>query len=109
VDAASEDAVKAEFFNDLIPVGGSGYGTVVRALQTPFIEEMEGNRELVRREAPRLAQELTDALRENTFHELLPAAGQTSGGVKEVLPAGEIVQRMIAEAEAALGRAPTPS
>jgi enoyl-[acyl-carrier protein] reductase II len=31
--------------------------------------------------------------------------GQSAGGVREVLPAGEIVARIMAEAEAAIGRA----
>ena len=33
------------------------------------------------------------------------AMGQSAGGVREVLPAGEIVARLVAEAEAALARA----
>ena len=33
------------------------------------------------------------------------AMGQSAGGIREVLPAGEIVRRIVAEAEAALDRA----
>src|SRR6266496_2090170 len=37
--AESEDAVKVEVWNDMIPLpGGGGYGTVPRALRTPFID-----------------------------------------------------------------------
>jgi enoyl-[acyl-carrier protein] reductase II len=32
------------------------------------------------------------------------AMGQSAGGVKDVLPAGEIVRRIMAEAEAAIDR-----
>jgi len=38
-------------------------------------------------------------------HELVPFTGQTAGLVREVLPAGEIVERMVSEAEEALERA----
>ena len=32
------------------------------------------------------------------------AMGQSAGGIREVLPAGEIVRRIMSEAEAAIGR-----
>ena len=38
-------------------------------------------------------------------HETLLTAGQTAGGIKEILPVAEIMQRLIAETEAALSRA----
>jgi nitronate monooxygenase/enoyl-[acyl-carrier protein] reductase II len=40
IEARSEDAVKAEVINDIIPVPGTvGYGTVGRTLRTPFLDE----------------------------------------------------------------------
>ena len=42
VSARAEDAVKAEFYNDINPIPGTrGYGTVVRSLRTPFIDEWQ--------------------------------------------------------------------
>jgi NAD(P)H-dependent flavin oxidoreductase YrpB (nitropropane dioxygenase family) len=38
----------------------------------------------------------------------MPTAGQTAGGIDELLPAGEIVERMVGEAEQALAGAPKP-
>jgi NAD(P)H-dependent flavin oxidoreductase YrpB (nitropropane dioxygenase family) len=38
-------------------------------------------------------------------HETLLTAGQTAGGIKEILPVAEIVRRLVAETEAALSRA----
>jgi NAD(P)H-dependent flavin oxidoreductase YrpB (nitropropane dioxygenase family) len=38
-------------------------------------------------------------------HETLLTAGQTAGGVKEILPVTEIMRRLVAETEAALSRA----
>jgi NAD(P)H-dependent flavin oxidoreductase YrpB (nitropropane dioxygenase family) len=35
-------------------------------------------------------------------HETLLTAGQTAGGIKEILPVAEIVRRLVAETEAAL-------
>jgi NAD(P)H-dependent flavin oxidoreductase YrpB (nitropropane dioxygenase family) len=39
-------------------------------------------------------------------HECLLTAGQTAGGIKEILPIAEIMRRLIAETEAVLSRAP---
>ena len=41
-------------------------------------------------------------------HETLLTAGQTAGGIKEILPVADIMRQLIAEAEAALARAPKP-
>jgi NAD(P)H-dependent flavin oxidoreductase YrpB (nitropropane dioxygenase family) len=38
-------------------------------------------------------------------HETLLTAGQTVGGIKEILPVAEIMQRLLAETDAALSRA----
>ena len=39
VEAAGEEAIKVDVWNDILPVPGSlGYGTVIRALRTPFID-----------------------------------------------------------------------
>jgi NAD(P)H-dependent flavin oxidoreductase YrpB (nitropropane dioxygenase family) len=38
-------------------------------------------------------------------HENLLTAGQAAGGIKEILPVAEIMQRLVAETEAALSRA----
>jgi NAD(P)H-dependent flavin oxidoreductase YrpB (nitropropane dioxygenase family) len=41
-------------------------------------------------------------------HETLLTAGQTAGGITEILPVSEIIRRLIAEAEVALSRTPRP-
>jgi NAD(P)H-dependent flavin oxidoreductase YrpB (nitropropane dioxygenase family) len=38
-------------------------------------------------------------------HETLLTAGQTAGGIKEILPVAEIMRRLVAATEAALSRA----
>jgi enoyl-[acyl-carrier protein] reductase II len=101
----SEHAVKVEVLNDISPMPGTkGYGTVVRALHTPFIETWEQRRDEARHAAKQLQDELRAATKAGRLHELLPAAGQSAGLIHDILPAGEIVRRIIAEARHALER-----
>jgi enoyl-[acyl-carrier protein] reductase II len=108
VEAAAEDAVKVEVWNDISPVPGSrGYGTVIRALRTPFIDTWQHRRDDARRQADRLRGEVLAALQQGRIHELLPFAGESAGLVQDIIPAGEIVQRLVAEARHALERSQT--
>jgi enoyl-[acyl-carrier protein] reductase II len=101
--AASQDAVKFDALNDLLPSPGTrGYGTVLRSITTPFIEQLQAEPELARRDAARLRETLKGAIQAGRVHEVMPTAGQTAGGIHELLPAAEIVQRMVSEAEIAL-------
>lgn len=74
-------------------------------MRTPFVEEWSGRTREARLEAGRLREEVLSAIRERTAHALLPFTGQTAGMVHDILPAGEIVAGMVAEAERALARA----
>ncbi|HEX9362537.1 MAG TPA: nitronate monooxygenase [Candidatus Dormibacteraeota bacterium] len=103
IAAASQDAVKFDALNDLLPSPGTkGYGTVLRAIRTPFIDELMAHRELGRREGDRLRGILRAAILAGKVDEVMPTAGQSAGGIDEVLPAAEIVHRMVSEAEMAL-------
>jgi hypothetical protein len=42
------------------------------------------------------------AIRQGRLEELLPAAGQSVGLIRDIVPATEIVRRIVAEAEEAL-------
>jgi nitronate monooxygenase/enoyl-[acyl-carrier protein] reductase II len=104
--AASEDAVKADVLNDVMPLPGTGgYGTVVRSVRTPFIDSWQPRRDEARARAGQLLGELGAALQSGRGHEFLLVAGQTVGGIRDVLPAAEIVRRLLAETEAALAGA----
>ena len=48
---------------------------------------------------------MLSALRQGRIHEFVPFAGQSVGAIRDLLPAGEIVRRMVAEAAEHLGRA----
>ena len=105
VAAASEDAVKLEFWNSLMPLEPGMYETLPRALRTPFVDEWNARRVDAKREAESLLAQVRSAVEERRSHEVVPFTGQTAGLVKEVLPAAEIVARFVAEAEEALERA----
>jgi nitronate monooxygenase/enoyl-[acyl-carrier protein] reductase II len=105
--AQSEDAVKVDVLNDIQPLPGTaGYGTVLRSLRTPFVDEWGKKREEARQEGERLWTEIQARARSGRRHEMLLTAGQTSGGIKEILPVAEIIRQLIAEAEASLSRGP---
>jgi len=101
------DAVRAEFADAVFPPAtGEGYGTRPRVPRTPFVDEWNAGREEIGPEAERLSAELVASVRENRAHVLVPFTGQTAGMIRDVLPAAEIVGRLVSEAEAALRSAP---
>jgi nitronate monooxygenase/enoyl-[acyl-carrier protein] reductase II len=106
--ARSEDAVKVEFLNDITPLPGtSGYGTVLRSLRTPFVDQWTAKRAEARHARERLFSEIAAGAQAGRRHETLLPTGQTAGGIKEILSVAEIMRRLVAEAEAALARVPT--
>ncbi len=105
VDAAAEDAVRLEFLNDIMPSPGAyGYGTVLRSLRTPFIDTWQHRPDEAKRNADRLRAEVLPVFKQMRVHELFPAAGQSAGLIDDVVPAGEIVRRLVTEAREALER-----
>ena len=106
VAAKSEDVIKADVVNDISPLPGTaGFGTVLRSIHTPFLDEWTAKREDARRERDRLRGEIISTTQAGRPHATLLTAGQTAGGVKEVLGVTELMGKLVAEAEAALARA----
>jgi nitronate monooxygenase/enoyl-[acyl-carrier protein] reductase II len=104
IHANSEDSINVEVLNDISPVPGAvGFDTVLRSLPTPFLDEWSGKREAARRDRDRLRGEIPATHQAGRLHETLLTAGQTAGGIKEILPVAEMMQRLVAETEAALG------
>ena len=102
----SEDVVRFEAWKEIFPPAGEdAYETVPRVMRTSFVEEWQRHPEEARREAQRLREEVISVIRQRRPHELLPFTGQTAGMIRTLLPASEIVRRMVAEAEQALERA----
>jgi len=103
--AQSEDSFKAEVLNDITPLPGqAGFGTVLRSLHTPFLDEWSAKREEARRESEKLKRQVFITHQAGRQHDTLLTAGQTAGGINEVLPVAEIMRRLIAETEAALAQ-----
>ena len=106
LDAESEDVVRFDVWDEIMPSPRSGaYPIVPRILRTAFFDEWRGRREETGRQADRLRGEITAALAAGRTHDLVPFCGQTAGLVGDVLPAGEIVRRMVADTERALSEA----
>src|ERR687886_891736 len=104
--AESEDAVRFAVWKEIFPpAGGDAYDVVPRVIRTPFVDQWRGRRDEARREAERLREEVISLVRQRRPHELVPFTGQTAGVIRDILPASEIVRRMIAEAEQALEQA----
>jgi nitronate monooxygenase/enoyl-[acyl-carrier protein] reductase II len=102
----SEDVVRFEAWKEIFPPAGEdAYETVPRVMRTSFVEEWQRRPEEARREAQRLREEVISVIRQRKPHKLLPFTGQTAGMIRTLLPASEIVRRMVAEAEQALERA----
>lgn len=104
--ASSEESIKIEVLNDITALPGTaGFGTVLRSLPTPFLDEWSAKREDARRDRDRLWSHIVTTHRAGRQHETLLTAGQTAGGIKEILPVAEIMRRLVGETEAALARA----
>jgi NAD(P)H-dependent flavin oxidoreductase YrpB (nitropropane dioxygenase family) len=107
VCAKPEDSFKAEVLNDITPLPGTtGFGTVLRSLHTAFLDEWSTKREEARRESEHLRDEVFITHQRGRQHDTLLTAGQTAGGINDVLPVAEVMRRLIAETESALARSP---
>ena len=106
VGAKSEDAIKADVLNDISPLPGTvGFGTVLRSLHTDFLDEWTAKRDEARRERDRLRNEIVSTTQAGRPDATLLTAGQTAGGIKDIPQVAEIMQRLVAETEAALRKA----
>ena len=106
--AKSEDTIRAEVLNDITPLPGTvGFPTVLRLLHTEFLDEWGAKRDEACRERERLRHHIVSTTQAGQPHATLLTAGQTAGGIKEILPVGKLIAQLVAEAEAALSRGPT--
>ena len=100
--AESQDAVKVDFWNAIFPISGQAYQTIPRSLSSGFIEKWQGEQESVRLEAKRLQAEVGSAIQQGRLGDLFPFTGQSTGQIKEILPAAEIVGKLVSEAQIVL-------
>jgi nitronate monooxygenase/enoyl-[acyl-carrier protein] reductase II len=97
--------VKTDFINEVLPNGTLGYGTVPRALRTEFIKKWDKNKEDVKKNADQLRKEIISRIIERRLHEYIPFTGQSTGIIRVILPAAEIVKRDVAETRSILDEA----
>jgi enoyl-[acyl-carrier protein] reductase II len=96
--------VRFEAWSSIMPAGG-GYDVVPRVIRTEFVARWEAQPDEARERAEELSGEIMGSVRQGRQHEVTPFTGQTAGLIHELLPAGEIVRRMVREAEEALAAA----
>jgi enoyl-[acyl-carrier protein] reductase II len=105
ISSQPQDALKIDFWADVFPAGPQSYPVIPRALSSPFIEAWRDRREAVRDQAGQLRAEISASAAQGKFGELFPFAGQSVGLIREILPAAEIVRKLVSEAESALKQA----
>ena len=103
----SEDVIKAGVLNGITPLPGmAGFPTVLLSLHTEFLDEWSKKCDEARRERDRLRQHIASTTQARHPYATLLTAGQTAGGIKEILPVGKLICQLVTETEAALSKAP---
>lgn len=103
IEAASEDAVKLTFAQHAFPTPtAGGYDTVPRALRTAFVDEWNARSAEAESAADLLRAQIRMASASGIAHRLVPLTGQSAGLIHEILPAAEIIRRIVAEADATI-------
>jgi enoyl-[acyl-carrier protein] reductase II len=103
VDAAAVDAVKVPNAERVMPpftLPQLGRPFAPRALRTGLIDRLETAPDTV--DPATLGPQLLAAVTAGGGHDLLPFAGQSAGLVHDIVPARVLVERLVAETEAAL-------
>jgi nitronate monooxygenase/enoyl-[acyl-carrier protein] reductase II len=104
VEADAADAVKVPNSERVLPpYNRPGARVEPRALRTPLIEQLSAHPEWV--DPAAVGPRMLESVQGGRGDEYLPFAGQSVGLIDDVLPAAEIVARVMAEAEEALSRA----
>jgi enoyl-[acyl-carrier protein] reductase II len=103
LSASSEEAIKAEALNAVQPLPGTvGYGSVLRALRSPFLDEWNTKLEEAAGRRDELRAVLMAATQEGRRQETIAGAGQSAGGIKDLPTVAEIIDHIVEEAEQTL-------
>jgi nitronate monooxygenase/enoyl-[acyl-carrier protein] reductase II len=74
-----------------------------RCLRTPLTDQLRDHPEQV--DGAELGRQLVQAILDGRGHEYLPFTGQSAGLIRDIVPAAVILERLLAEADAALSTA----
>jgi enoyl-[acyl-carrier protein] reductase II len=103
VRAAARDAIKVAHAERVLPpfnLPQVGRPFSPRSLRTPLTDALETAPETV--DPATWGPKLLQAVRSGRGHEELPFTGQSTGLVHDIVPAAELIARLVAETEAAL-------
>ncbi len=104
VEADAVDSVKVRNSGRVLPpYTREGSEVEPRSLRTPLVDQLADHPEWI--DPAAVGSRVRESVLAGRGDEYLPFAGQSAGLVDEVLPAAEIVRRVVAEAEAALAHA----
>jgi nitronate monooxygenase/enoyl-[acyl-carrier protein] reductase II len=108
VAAGATDAVKVPHAERVMPpftLPQLGMPNAPRALRTALIEQLETDPDIV--DPAAVGPALVAAVRAGGGHDLLPFCGQSVALVHDIVPAAELLTRLVAETTAALRRVET--
>lgn len=103
IAAGASAAVKAPVWDRIFPKPANGaFDVVPRALETGFLRKWGPDEDGAAARAADLRQEVVDGIQHGRMEEFVPFGGQSAGLIREILPAAEIVSRLIEQATDAL-------
>jgi nitronate monooxygenase/enoyl-[acyl-carrier protein] reductase II len=103
LDASSERTVRASFVNRLVPPPAPGaFDVAPRVARNEFVETWLGRDEALAADLERVRAQVRDAIAAGRAHEFLPVMGASAGLIHDVVAAGAIVERVVAEARSVL-------
>ena len=106
VAATERDAVKVPHSERVMPpfnLPQMGVPFAPRCLRTPLIDQLEADPDAV--DPATVVPRLVEAIRAGRGHDLLPFTGQSAALVHDIVGAAELVDRLVAEADATLAGA----
>jgi NAD(P)H-dependent flavin oxidoreductase YrpB (nitropropane dioxygenase family) len=103
VAAEARDTIKVVHSDRFMPpFSRSGAYGLPRSLRTPFLEDVEAHPERV--QPAEAGPRIVEAMLTGRGHEYLPFTGQSAALIHDILPAAEIVRRIVDDAETILRR-----
>jgi enoyl-[acyl-carrier protein] reductase II len=101
LNAVSEDARSRDFLSVLNPPVPDGFPATPRTLGSDFITEWQERAARPEFDPEEMIQHVMSLAVEGRLGEIVPFAGQSAGAINSVRPVAEIIESMMAEAEAA--------
>lgn len=101
INASSEDAKPREFLSALNPPSPIAFPATARTLESEFITEWQEKASRPDFQPQEMVQAALSLAMEGRLGEIVPFAGQSAGAISDVRPAAEIIEAIMAQAEAA--------